>query len=487
MKNFLQTIRVLSFGILTLSLPLVLLAQDCEIGEPEATVQDCDSSGFFNVLLDFDYANVGDEGFRVQGNGNNYGNFEYEDLPVTIGPLEGDGETVYEFVVTDNQFEDCTNFTEIDPVDCGGNGEDCFISELTIDDYPCEDSLYNVYLNFEYENVSDSFKLFVDWELYGNYGYDELPLNIGPFAGDGETVYHFLVRDVEQEEDCASDANFGPVLCGEGGECSIRDMYATVLPCDENDEFNVLLNFEYENTGDEGFTIRGNGNNYGAFEYDDLPVELGPFPADGETEYEFEARDNQFEDCYDWTVVEPFLCDTTVLFSNLRMDIQDCENQTYYLLIDFAVANPGESGFSLRGNGTGFRTFSYDDLPVKTGPLTNDEITAYYFVIADNRQKNHGDWQRFSPFSCNSLGTGDHPALSPAISVYPNPAAGKVSFENRGSVTLRIGVFDLTGRQVADLHLGAKSVRELVMQRPGIYFYRATDGSSSFSGKFVNR
>jgi len=47
----------------------------------------------------------------VAGNGNEYGIFEYEDLPILIGPLEGDGVAVYEFVVFDLEFIGCTDRT----------------------------------------------------------------------------------------------------------------------------------------------------------------------------------------------------------------------------------------------------------------------------------------------------------------------------------------------------------------------------------------
>ncbi|MEA3479738.1 MAG: T9SS type A sorting domain-containing protein [Bacteroidota bacterium] len=168
----------------------------CEIGEILVEVEPCDELGYFEVILTFEYANVSDSGFTVQGNGVNYGNFQYQDLPVTIGPLEGDGVTEYEFVVTDLVFPDCSNWTAIDPVDCGTG--DCQIWDLVVDDHPCVGEMFNVYLNFEYENVSaEGFSVFVNDDLFENYLYEDLPLeSIGPFLGDGTTFYEFKEPEV---------------------------------------------------------------------------------------------------------------------------------------------------------------------------------------------------------------------------------------------------------------------------------------------------
>ena len=79
----------------------------CEIANLTYTLTECDSSGNFLFILDFDFQNTGNEGFHVQGNGNNYGNFSYDNVPVQIGPFPSD-DTEYEFVVIDNGHPDCS-------------------------------------------------------------------------------------------------------------------------------------------------------------------------------------------------------------------------------------------------------------------------------------------------------------------------------------------------------------------------------------------
>ena len=62
--------------------------------------------------------NTNDGGFIVAGNGVTYGSFGYADLPVTIGPLEGDGETDWEFIVIDLGDPTCSAFTELGVINC---------------------------------------------------------------------------------------------------------------------------------------------------------------------------------------------------------------------------------------------------------------------------------------------------------------------------------------------------------------------------------
>lgn len=66
---------------------LIVEAHDCEDGK-------------FLVDLDFNFANAA-MALPFRGTGFEYGTFNYNDLFITFGPLEGDCETDYEFVVKD--------------------------------------------------------------------------------------------------------------------------------------------------------------------------------------------------------------------------------------------------------------------------------------------------------------------------------------------------------------------------------------------------
>jgi len=374
----------------------------CSIWNVDVFPQDCEE-GYFYVHLGFWYENVGTEGFRVQGNGNDYGDFEFDDLPILIGPLEGDGVTEYEFVVIDNEYEDCSDWGAIDPVDCPGG--ECDIWDLVVDDHPCDSNgMFYVYVNFEYENVgNDGFALYINYDLYDNYSYDDLPLlEVGPLLGDGSTVYHFLVTDIANE-DCAEDLNFGPIECGAGGDCNIWDVYADVMPCNEDGYFHVALDFEYVNVGNDGFNVHGNGVNYGNFNYDSIPVIIGPLLGDGTTEYEFGVVDIQYEECGDWTAIDPVDCGTGGDCSiwDVYADVMPCNEMGYFhVALDFEYVNVGNDGFNVHGNGVNYGNFNYDSIPVIIGPLLGDGTTEYEFGVVDIQLEECGDWTAIDPVDC---------------------------------------------------------------------------------------
>ena len=583
-----KTLRLLFVSIFFIAATQNLTASDlrlfnpnCEIGAINVEIEPCDELGYFEVVLNFEYANVGTEGFRVQGNGNNYGNFEYESLPITIGPLEGDGVTEYEFVVIDNEFEDCTNWTAIDPVDCNTGGE-CAIFDLVIDDHPCDGEYFNVYLNFEYENVSnEGFTLFVNddlyesysyedlplesigpflgdgttfyvfevydqvyddcfdivefgpidcsgggdceiWDVvadilpcdesgyfdvvlnfeyanvgtegfrvqgngnnYGNFEYESLPITIGPLDGDGVTEYEFVVSDNEFE-DCTNWTAIDPVDCNTGGECAIWDVEATVLPCNENGFFNVLINFEYEHVGESGFSLLGNGNDYGDFEYEDLPVELGPFEGDGITIYEFLARDNQYEDCSDWTEIDPVDCETAPQITNLVTEVSSCTDNLYQLTINFESQNIGNEGFTVSGNGMESLDFQYAELPVVINNLWTDGITAYHFIIRDKEKISYGNWNQLIPFTCENLGIPN--TTSQNISVFPNPAFEHVTIRSQiADARYRIiQLFSISGEKIMDISTDNQETDiDISNLSEGLYFIRVQAADKVFMTKLV--
>ena len=89
---------------------------------------------------------------------------------------------------------------------------------------------------------------------------------------------------------------FSMSLAAQNNSCNIYDLTAEVVDC-ANGEFYAKLNFLHENTGDEGFVVKGNGVVYDTFQYEQLPVAVGPLAADGTTNYGFLVQDLEFPDC----------------------------------------------------------------------------------------------------------------------------------------------------------------------------------------------
>jgi gliding motility-associated-like protein len=89
----------------------------CSIDSLVAIAQPCVDS-FFYVQLDLEVAN-GSDGFLVTDqDGNSLGEYNYTDLPVTVGPLLGDSVTIYTLTVTDINNPNCQASITAGPQDC---------------------------------------------------------------------------------------------------------------------------------------------------------------------------------------------------------------------------------------------------------------------------------------------------------------------------------------------------------------------------------
>ncbi|HLF62711.1 MAG TPA: hypothetical protein VI603_03125, partial [Saprospiraceae bacterium] len=350
---------------------------DCEIFNVDVLIGDCENGEFF-VTLSFNYENVG-PGFTVHGNGNDYGTFEYGDLPITLGPLEGDGETVYEFVVSDTEFDGCSDFAVIEPVLCP---QACGFDEVNIDPLECQgEGYYILGLDFfPVETGDDGFSVFTQGMLLGSFSYDELPVFIDSFPSSCDFIDVLTICD-NAHPDCCETHEFNALLCCE--DCLIYDLVAEHTECDSNDQFYVVLNFQYLNVSDQGFSVGGNGNDYGDFNYEDLPITLGPFDGDGVTFYEFGVTDLVDGECSDGIGLGVINC--ACGFEEITVDVMECTgNGTYSLLLDFIPVDVTNQGFDVYGVNQFVGYFLYENLPVVIENFPDGDGPIDVITICDN-------------------------------------------------------------------------------------------------------
>lgn len=275
-------------------------SDDCNIQQVIATPTECDGE-VFGVEIDVIGTNLG-ETFTVVGNGNNYGVFNYADLPILLGPFEGDATTSYEFGVIDLQNPGCTNFTEIEPVNC----LPCDIRDLAYE-VDCGNDTYSLTLNFIYENPeSDGFRLQIGGETVESFAYAELPITITlPYAINGETI---RVEDFTNEL-CGETIDFEVPCCSLGNIINELE----VADCQDNGEYYFTVgNFNGGNLSDSlVINYAPAGSSIIATEvvaYSSLPVAIGPLVGDGATSYIVVLNDQENE-CAATTTIEPVFCD----------------------------------------------------------------------------------------------------------------------------------------------------------------------------------
>jgi len=465
---------------------------DCGGGGGECNIWDlvvddnpCNDEGFFTVYLDFEYQNVSGEGFKLIVNDQFLGVHPYSDLPLPeVGPFEGDGETIYHFFVRDVVHSECSEELDFGPVDCAAGGE-CDLSDMIVEALPCnEEGYFMAEVDLEFENVSDGFLLWVNNEIWDDFSYEALPVIVGPLEGDGETTWYFVAADIGHD-DCATNTVLEPVDCNGNDECWIGGPQVTILPCNETDHFYVLLDFEYDNTGEAGFSVHGNGNDYGDFLYEDLPVQIGPLFGDGTTVYEFGITDNTFDDCGNDTYIDPVDCESDLQITEMSADVISCSEEVFKVSMDFTVNNRSMDYFTVSGNGQSYGKFAYDELPVVIGPMETDGITAYHFIVRDEELSN-GNWVELIPFTCESLGIPE--TDSPVIRVFyrRNDNAVIVSFDNAPSSNASIYIYDSIGRELysGDINNPEETIY-LDHKSSKVLIYRIIGDGIHYSGKIM--
>ena len=331
---------------------------NCELFSVTADPE-CINNNFFLVHLDFGYDNPASDSFNITGNTLDYGTFAYTDLPVTLGPLNGNTNINWVFTIKDNVNPNCQAVANLGVYHCP---PPCAIDSLGADAFLCNgDDYYMLSLGMEIEGQGNGgFDIFSATDYYGNHSYNDLPLIIENFSGSGNFVDHVTVCDHVQPQCCAT-ATFEALLCS---DCIIYNLEAVPQPCNGQDEFMILINFNHQNNSDQ-FTLTGNGNTYGTYSYADLPILVGPFNGSTPINLEFVATDFVNPLCFDAIEIGPISCDEICHLFELNVETGECTGpDTYVAHINFAHEGQAGIGFDLFINGAFYHFYNYDELPL---------------------------------------------------------------------------------------------------------------------------
>ncbi|MBK8483983.1 MAG: T9SS type A sorting domain-containing protein [Saprospiraceae bacterium] len=421
-------------------------AEPCKLSELLVERTECNADNQFYVFFKFDFSNAS-ECFHIRGNGKDYGEFRYANLPIKLGPFEGDCTTEYEFVIQDCKDPHCSLEKFIGKV-CCGTQEPCKFSDLVVEKSDCNaDNQFYLQLNFKANNTSDCFKVFINGNPFGPYLYASLPLRIGPFPGDCKTEYKLLIQDCKDSH-CGIDKYIGKVCCGTQEPCKLSELNITKTDCEGERKFYAILNFQHSGTSG-CFKVKGNGHYYGEFNYSHLPIKIGPLTADCNTNYEFVVFDCNNEACRVSGNLGKVCCEPgDAHFYELLMVRSDCEpDSTFRLKFDFKYRNVSDS-FLISVNGKPEGTFSYTKLPVSIGPLKADCKTIYKILLIDQKDTLIRA-ERFIERPCcrpkNEPCKIFEVKATPLHCTGPNEYALKIDFKTQGITNAYFDVYDRLG------------------------------------------
>lgn len=361
----------------------------CNISNVEAIPTECNEEGEFYVNLSFEYFNIGDNGFRVTGNGNFYGEFMYEDSilldngnymdSLVIGPLPGDCESLWEFVVQDGEMPECTSFATVDTICCEPI---CDIRDLTLTDIECVSAnSISFVLDFIYENPgNDFFHLFAGEENLGMYTLGELPLFIENFPlEEEETLLRVCIND---QEDCCAEYLIEDQNC-EDEICDIFDLVVDEVECTSTESISFYLNFEYQNAPNGFYELYSNDELVAYYPLNELPMWISDFPI-GEEQTVLGICINDVENCCEEYLFEDLDCsDFECEIGIINYGIEFINLDSFLVLLNFTHTGADLDQFSVHGNGTYYGDFYYGALPIVLGPFNCHDSIPLEFVVRD--------------------------------------------------------------------------------------------------------
>jgi hypothetical protein len=322
-----------------------LLCAGCLIYNLTATPLPCNAQDEIFVQIDFDHQNTSSEGFEISGNGTNYGEFAYEDLPVQVGPFVGDGTQYFEFVVTDLVNSLCFEAVELGFIDCDTI---CELTNLTVETGACSgNNMYSLQVDFDYQGVSGvGFDLFVNGDFYENYSYDDLPLTIAEFPSNGTGTDTITVCENDNSLCCATLAFTAPDCA-----CSIFDANVEYLGCTTDSSFNVALEFFYENLPSTTVDVFLDGVSLGFYNVADIPITL-TIPEGAGTAL-LTVCANDLNNCCDEVLIELIQCESQECnIVDLSAEVGDCNSDSTFVVdLVFDYSNFPSDSIAVSANG----------------------------------------------------------------------------------------------------------------------------------------
>ncbi|MEP6794198.1 MAG: hypothetical protein ABJB16_07725, partial [Saprospiraceae bacterium] len=316
-------------------------------------------TGNFVVHLDFDVAHPASDSFTIHGNTLNYGTFGYNELPIVLGPLNGNTNINWDFIIQDKAMPSCTKDALLGIYHCP---PPCNILSFDATPTLCNgNNAYALRLDIDIEGKGhQGYSIFSDSYYYGTHNYADLPYTVPAFAISGN-IDQVTVCDNENPGCCATKSYLALPCAG----CIIYNLEADPIPCDNNGNFFISINFDHQNTSTEGFSITGNGTSFGNFSYSQLPLLLGPFNGNANQFFEFVVTDLVNESCFDAIEIGTLACNTICSLSNLQAETGECTaNNAYILHVNFDHTGTLGTGFNLIANGQYFDTYNYSALPL---------------------------------------------------------------------------------------------------------------------------
>ena len=351
----------------------------CEITNLTVETGDCTSDSTYGAWVNFQVTNPPGGQFSVWTNGEFYGTFPLDSLPLHIAnfPWNGGANDVVKICfVLPNGDLGCCKTKEFPVPPC--LNQTCEIYDLSVLTGDCTgDSTYVVKINFQVANPDgNTFGVWANGEFVGAFNLSQLPLVITNFPWDGGPYDVVKVCFIDPDHPdlpptCCRTKEFPvPGCLNQGGACDIYDLVVDTGDCTGDSSYVVTINFQVTNPPANTFGLWANGVFFGSYNLSQLPLTITNFPWNGGPNDVIKVclAPNTNTGCCETKEFPVPGClnqgGPCEVF-DLVVTTGDCTGDSSYVVtIDFQVANPPGNVFGVWANGEFLGTFNVGQLPL---------------------------------------------------------------------------------------------------------------------------
>ncbi len=444
----------------------------CQIDAIKVVTTSCDKDGNIYAYIKFDDKNTSVDGFTIRGNGHQYGSFQYGNNSYKVGPLDADCQTIYEFVIIDNNIDSCFASTHLDkPLCCDTT---CSISHIVIKEVCDGEKLQHLTINFTHQNtLLGKFKLQINRQLIGIYSYDNLPVQINKEKITGK-ILEIRITDFENES-CVAEIRY-EISC-EIAPCSIKDFIVEPLPCNDEGIFDFFVKFNSKS--DNKYILKVNGQIFDTLLYSEHGQTIGSLKGDCKTKYNFLIYQADNVHCAaDYHFDKPICCDDAPCsLSTPRIKIGECIDNQYSLQLSFEHSG-SKSTFLLYANGHKIGIYAYADLPVILDHINADN--SLYIEIFDSENEKCKLELTIPSIDCTTL-TRD--SYAEKIRLIHDNLTLQIVSDKIDNLKI-IGLYDIRGRFITcqEVELGMLDIQNL---NAGIYLLRLEIADKIILKRFI--
>lgn len=340
----------------------------------------CQGAGSI-VTFDFETENALTDSFQIYVNQQYINTYSYGQLPQSV--FINDTFDINYLMVQDADNNNC--FQQITlPNPC--LIDHCNMSQPEYIALQCDSNNIAVTLDFYYPGDSTEVFEFVihNTDTY-QVSYHDLPFMFyyDGSIGDSLDVSVTLLSD----STCMQSVSI-PNPC-QIFNCNISDVIVQQDTCyqQSDQEYYFDISFDYSNLGNSTqFTITGNGQNYGTFNYGEGWYSIGPLSIDCTDSLEFIITDLLNPNCSAYTEFSPDCCDVSsnCMISSICTDIGECHSFGFDMLLDIEMEGIGNEYFELWIDNKFYDNYKFADLPIMLTNITDTNPIISIFACEVN-------------------------------------------------------------------------------------------------------